>query len=346
MKKIIIIVIAVIAAIFIYRRIVVKSGTPVMGYVGTVTNVENGNVLVLNTGLKVWMLGVEPGHERTAVWIKNNLVGKMVELVSDSGNEQSFNTVGSTVKAYVIVVRNGQKVCANRILLADNRDCSTLAYMKDSSFIAPGDIPVEISDKGLYMKQRTMLVSTNSGGIGTAFFINKHGVALTNHHVLSGKEPACVYLYAPEADDSKIYSSRRRNIRNILWTNEALDITVFSVELEQGESIPYFNLISRHEPPLNECYILGNPEGLWCTAGDGTISAYRKDDKDKPWQVQYNINTNPGNSGGPVMNSKGEIIAVHASGVEGKQGLNFGIDILRVRKILDSPGVDIDYGGK
>ena len=345
MKKIIIIVIAVIAAILIYNCVFPKPGTPVMGYVGTVTNVENGNVLVLNSGLKVWMLGVEPGHERTTVWIKNNLVGQMVELVSDSRNEQSFSTVGSIVKAYVIVDRNGQKVCANRILLDDNKDCSTLAYMKDSSFIAPNDIPVEISDKGLYMKQRTMLVSTNSGGIGTAFFINKQGVALTNHHVLSGKEPACVYLYAQDADDSKIYSSRRRNIRNILWTNDVLDITVFSVELEQGEEAPYFNLISRHEPQHNECHILGNPKGFFASSGKGVISAYREDDKGRKL-VQYDVSTNPGNSGGPVMNSKGEIIAVHAMGSTDAEGLNFGIDILQVREILDSPGVDVDYGGK
>lgn len=345
MKKIIIIVIAVIVAIFIYKRIGVKSGTPVMGYVGTVTNVENGNVLVLNTGLKVWMLGVEPGHERTEVWIKNNLVGQMVELVSDSGNEQSFNTVGSTVKAYVIVVRNGQKVCANRILLADNIDCSTLAYMKDSSFVPDEPIPVEISDKALYMKQRTMLISTNSGSIGTAFFINNKGIALTNNHVLSGKEPAHVYLYAQDAEDSKIYSSRRRNIRNILWTSGALDITIFSVELEKDEEAPFFNLMSRHEPQGNECFILGNPKGLFASFARGVISAYRVDENGRKL-VQYDLATNPGNSGGPVMNSKGEIIAVHAMGSTDAEGLNFGIDILQVREILDSPGVDVDYGGK
>ena len=52
------------------------------------------------------------------------------------------------------------------------------------------------------------------------------------------------------------------------------------------------------------------------------------------------------------MNYKGEIIAVHAMGIKQEsngmaaQGLNFGIDILQVRPILESPSVDVDYGGK
>ena len=81
-----------------------------MGYKGLVTDVVNGNTIVLNTGLKVWMLGVEPNRERAETWIRNNLVGKMVELVSDSGNEQTFNSVGTTVKAYVILI-SGKECC-------------------------------------------------------------------------------------------------------------------------------------------------------------------------------------------------------------------------------------------
>ena len=352
MKKIIILIIVAVVAFFVYKRMHGSADTEIMGYKAVVTNVENGNTLVLNTGLKVWMLGVEPNKERAEVWIKNNLVGQMVELVSDSGNERTFSTVGSTVKAYVIVDRNGKKVCANRLLVTDNRDCATLAYMRDSTFVPDDAERIVINDKPLYMKQRTMLVTT-SEGMGTAFFINKQGVAITNNHVLDGSKSACVYLYAQDAEDSKVYSSRRRNIRNILWTNPDLDITIFSVELENGEEVPYFNLISQPEPPGNDCHILGNPQGLIASYAKGVISAYRDDDEVSGRKlVQYDLATNGGNSGGPVMNDKGEIIAVHALGYKSQsngaaaQGLNFGIDIMQVREVLDSPSLGIDYGGK
>lgn len=353
MKKIIIIIIAVSIVVFIYTRARTKAdAVQVDGYCGVVTDVEKGNILILNTGLKVWMLGVEPERSRAEVWIKNNLIGQMVELVSDSRNEKSFSTVGSTIKAYVIIERDGKKVCANRLLIEDNRDCYTLAYMADSVFVSSDPITTVINDKALYMKQRTMIVRTASG-LGTAFFINDKGVALTNNHVLNGQESACVFLYAQDVEDSKVYSSRRRRINGIYKTNAELDITVFQVELQEGDDVPYFNLIKQHEPQGNECFILGNPQGLMASFAKGVISAYRDDDEvDGRKLVQYDIATNGGNSGGPVMNTKGEIIAVHSMGRKEQsngaaaQGLNFGIDILQVRQFLDNYCPNVDYGGK
>lgn len=346
MKKILLILLVIGVAFYFFGAGGGSGHTKVMGYKSKVKDVENGNTLVMTSGLKVSMLGVKPDNERAELWIKNNLINQQVELVSDSKNEQSFNKVGAKVKAYVMINRNGKKVCANRLLVEDNRDCATMAFVNDSSFIPKTIEPTIINDKALYMKQRTMLVQTASG-IGTAFFINKQGVALTNHHVLSGSESACVFLYAEDAEDSKIYSSRRRNIRNILWTSKALDITIFSVELEQDEEAAYFNLISQHEPVGNSCHILGNPQGFMASYASGQISAYRDDDQVKGRKlVQYNMSTNGGNSGGPVMNDKGEIIAVHAMGIKPAQGLNFGIDILQVREVLDDPGVNVNYGGK
>ena len=83
------------------------------------------------------------------------------------------------------------------------------------------------------------------------------------------------------------------------------------------------------------------------------MSAERGDESGRDRRVvRYDLATNGGNSGGPVMNDKGEIIAVHAMGIKQEsngmaaQGLNFGIDILQVRPILESTSVDIDYGGK
>mgnify|MGYP003468421129 CR=1 FL=1 len=84
MKKILIFIVLVVLGIFIWKHVNKPSGIKVMGYKGLVTDVVNGNTIVLNTGLKVWMLGVEPNRERAETWIRNNLVGKMVELVSET----------------------------------------------------------------------------------------------------------------------------------------------------------------------------------------------------------------------------------------------------------------------
>lgn len=356
MKKVILIVAVVIVAIIAVNKCsgTHSKGTTVMGYMGTVEDVEDGNTLVLTSGLRVWLLGVEENHTSAEMWLKNNVVGQDVTLVSDSRNEQAFNVVGATVKAYATMMIEGLEVCINRLCVADCPDAATLAYMADSNFTPRGNLPADIHDKALYMKQRTMLVSTASG-IGTGFFISPDGVAVTNNHVLSGNESASVNLYTEDAEDSKIYSSRQRTIKRIIWTNKALDITIFKVALEDGEKSPYFNLVKQHEQVGHDCHLLGNPQGLMASYAKGVISAYREDENvSGKMLVQYDVATNGGNSGGPVMNNKGEIIAVHEMGMKSQtngaaaQGLNFGIDILIVRQVLDSDPAcaDIRYGGK
>lgn len=357
MTKKIILVAGLIVVILLARKIVSNrtSTTEVMGYQDYVESVENGNTLVLQTGLRVELLGVVPGYTTSEVWLKNNVVGNLVTLVSDSGCEQNFLRTDDVIKAYATMERDGILTCVNRLVVNDCPDSSTLAYMTDSLFVGKSNSApsIIIHDPALYMKQRTMLVAIGDNSIGTGFFISKTGVAATNNHVLDGTKPACVYLYTQDAEDSKIYSSRRRNIKNVLFTNAELDITIFSVDLENGEEIQYFNLIKKHEPVGRNCHILGNPQGLFASYGKGVISAYREDSNASGKKlVQYDIATNGGNSGGPVINDKGEIIAVHAMGWKQQsngaaaQGLNFGIDALYLREILDRPEYNVNYGGK
>lgn len=56
------------------------------------------------------------------------------------------------------------------------------------------------------------------------------------------------------------------------------------------------------------------------------------------------MSTNGGNSGGPVCDEYGRVIAVHELGRKDLQNVNFGIDILQVRDVLN--GLSINYGGK
>lgn len=351
-KKWFFIVLAVVLVCVFFH--INKKPTPVQNYVGIVKDIENGNTLVLGSGLRVFLLGVEPGYTSSEMWLRNNVVGHRVTLVPDSRNEKSFSARDAVVKAYAIMDVNGEQLCVNRLVVNDNRDAYSTAYMSDSSFVEPISEPTVIKDKALYMQQRTLLVSVeNDHIIGTAFFISEDGIALTNNHVLDGSRPACVYRYSDYADDSKIYEENKHNIKEIIWTNPDLDITIFSVELQQEEKVPYFSLIKQHEPKGHACHLFGNPQGYMASYSGGHIAAYQDDEEVLGRKlVQYELSTNGGNSGGPVMNDKGEVIAVHTKGQkrqqngEVAQGLNFGVDILQVREILDRSDLNINYGGK
>ena len=60
--------------------------------------------------------------------------------------------------------------------------------------------------------------------------------------------------------------------------------------------------------------------------------------------MQYDMTTNPGNSGGPVCDKYGQIVAVHELGNKNMQNTNYGIDARQVRAVLNKLG--LKYGGK
>ena len=89
---------------------------------------------------------------------------------------------------------------------------------------------------------------------------------------------------------------------------------------------------------------LGNPHGLTASFSSGVLSAYRPDPERDVLLMQYDMATNGGNSGGPVCDKYGQIIAVHEMGDKSAQGINFGIDAMQLRSQLDRLG--LQYGGK
>lgn len=346
---------AIIFIIIIFWSIRPK-GTAITGYTSELKDVEKGNVVVLKSGLKVQLLGVKGNLNSTEVFIKNNYKNARVRLVADSKGQQKFGSSKSKVKAYVLL-ENDRHVCINRMVLQDGkRDVYSEANLRDSldNFrqIFGGDAPIRIEDLPLFMKRRTFIVITNEG-IGTGFFINNEGLALTNTHVLrqEDEKSATVVLYQEDAEDSKIYRDKKRQIKNIKFTspfeNGGLDVTIFSVDLENNETVPYFDLVKSHTPVGKDCATFGNPKQMTATYYKGVISAYRDQDpltgRDVPL-VHYDMSTNPGNSGGPVCNEYGQIVAVHELGKKDDQGMNFGVDILAVRKVLDQ--MRLKYGGQ
>jgi S1-C subfamily serine protease len=55
---------------------------------------------------------------------------------------------------------------------------------------------------------------------------------------------------------------------------------------------------------------------------------------------QHSVPTNPGNSGGPLLNSKGHVVGVHFSGLRESQGIKFGVKMVVTRIFLDSFNVN------
>lgn len=362
-KKILIVGAIIVIVYLLFRD--KEHGTPIRNYKGIVVSVD-GNVITLQGGLHVKLIGVDDNRTDVPMFINNNFIDKEVTLYADSRLEQSFMSSDETVRAYA-VLDNGWSI--NHLVVNEYPDAYSEKEMTDSvPFLYPDMPPTEKTDLALYMKQRTFLIQTQEG-IGTGFFINENGLAVTNWHVLKPGDQAMAVLYQNNPDDSRIYGDKKRGIKNILTYSalpSGLDITIFSVDLENGERVPYFYLAKRHAQQGSTCATFGNPLGFTASYSTGHVGAYRSDvhpfsdasgilDSDYPrpnvMLMQYDMTTNGGNSGGPVCDKYGQIVAVHELGLKvgfdgyPVQGLNFGIDILQVRDMLDQLD-KVKYGGK
>lgn len=350
MKKFLIF--AAIAGVILYMLLgPTEGGTAIQGYQSSIKS-ASGNVVELVSGLHVKLIGVEPNRTDVEMFIKNNFLGKSVTLIPDSKGDQEITAPNGTIGAYVIL--NDTHKCLNHLVVIQYPKTYRAMDLADSTGWVKDTIPpTPKPDLALYMKQRTFLIEVKTiegTSIGTGFFINNQGLAITNWHVLpeGAENYSTAYLYKENPDDSKIYTDKKRRIKNVLWSEDTdgMDISIFSVELEQGETVPYFDLASQRAAVGIDCATFGNPLGFTASYSAGHISAFREEERPnrKLLMMQYEMSTNGGNSGGPVCDKYGQIIAVHEQGVKNAQGLNFGIDILQIRKILD--GLEFNYGGR
>lgn len=351
MRKIILFCIVALLCVFVFKHCGGKVGGAmnITGFKSTIQSAK-GNTITLASGQSVRLLGVQDGHTEVEMFIQNSYIGKQVTLYADSKLEQKFSTSSDAVRAYA-VLDGGMSL--NHLIVNEYPELYSQILMTDSTGWVTQGMTSRKSDLALYMKQRSFLImvsETNGTSIGTGFFINDGGLAVTNNHVLppDKESVAKIALYPNDPHDNQIDKSKVLNVKNLYWSgsSDGMDITIFSVNLDNGEQVPYFNLSKKQATQGSKAAIYGNPEGMIASYAEGQIGAYRTfQTKVGPVVfAQLDMNVNHGNSGGPVCDEYGNVIAVVDWGMDNTQGLNFGIDILHVRDILEQLG--LKYGGQ
>jgi len=158
---------------------------------------------------------------------------------------------------------------------------------------------------------------TDAGDIlGSGFIVSKDGKIVTNLHVIRDMKTAKVHLAKGETFDSV----------TVLAIDERRDLAIVKVV---GVDLPVLELGNSDSLTVGEPVVaVGSPLGLEATVTAGIISAVR-DNGDDFKILQTDAAVNHGNSGGPLVNNKGQAIGVVSSIVrsDSAQGLNFAIPI-------------------
>ncbi len=170
--------------------------------------------------------------------------------------------------------------------------------------------------------------------LGSGFIIDASGVILTNAHVVKDAESITVRL-----------QDKRELPAKVLGMDERTDVAVLKVE---ASGLPVARLGNSDQVEVGEWVLaIGSPFGLDFTATQGIVSALARnlpDDTYVPF-IQTDAAVNPGNSGGPLFNTKGEVVGINSqiySRSGGYMGLSFAIPINTATQVADQ----LRSGGK
>jgi serine protease Do len=171
-------------------------------------------------------------------------------------------------------------------------------------------------------------------GVGSGFIVSADGVILTNAHVVDGADEVSVKL-----------TDKREFVAKVLGVDKTTDIAVLKIA---AGDLPYVRIGDPKTTKVGEWVVaIGQPFGFENTVTAGIVSAKSRSlpgDSYVPF-IQTDAAVNPGNSGGPLFNLKGEVIGVNSqifSRSGGFQGLAFAVPIDVAMQVKD----EIQHDGK
>ena len=168
-------------------------------------------------------------------------------------------------------------------------------------------------------------------GVGSGFIISPDGYVMTNAHVVDGADEVLVTLPDKREFKAKLIGADKRT-----------DVAVVKID---STGLPFVRIGDVNRLRVGEWVMaIGSPFGLENTVTAGIVSAKQRDTGDYLPFIQTDVAVNPGNSGGPLINMRGEVVGINSqifSRSGGYMGISFAIPIdeaMRVSEQLRASG--------
>jgi serine protease Do len=154
-------------------------------------------------------------------------------------------------------------------------------------------------------------------GVGSGFILSNDGFVMTNAHVVEGADEVVVTL-----------TDRREFKARIIGSDRRTDVAVVKID---ATGLPAVKIGDVGRLKVGEWVVaIGSPFGLDNTVTAGIVSAKQRDTGDYLPFIQTDVAVNPGNSGGPLLNLRGEVVGINSqiySRSGGFMGISFAIPI-------------------
>lgn len=180
---------------------------------------------------------------------------------------------------------------------------------------------------------------STSSSVGSGVCVSQNGYILTNSHVINNCDNITLYL-----------SDKSQASAKIIYEDTVLDLAI----LKSSKALPYLNLGDSDEICVGQDVLaVGTPLSLTLvhTFTKGIVSALNRtlkvsnDGKEGYMQnlIQHDASLNPGNSGGPLINAKGEVIGINTLKISSGEGIGFAIPSKSFKSLLGSFASNINY---
>lgn len=164
-----------------------------------------------------------------------------------------------------------------------------------------------------------------AAGSGSGFIFSSDGLVFTNSHVVEGAEKIMVSLL--NENEIEAY---------LVGKDPDTDIAILKI---YSDGYTVARLGDAGVLKIGQLVIaIGNPYGYQHTVTTGVVSALGRTLTTQSGRqvdnvIQSDAALNPGNSGGPMINTDGEVVGVNTAMIQGAQGLSFSVDINTAREI-------------
>jgi len=169
-------------------------------------------------------------------------------------------------------------------------------------------------------------------GLGSGFILSADGFVMTNAHVVEGADEVYVTLIDKREFKAKVVGADKRT-----------DVAVLKIE---AAKLPAVVVGDVNRLKVGEWVMaIGTPFGLENTVTAGIVSAKARDTGEEIRFIQTDVAVNPGNSGGPLINMRGEVVGINSqilSRSGGFMGISLSIPIDDAVKVADQ----LRAGGK
>lgn len=239
--------------------------------------------------------------------------------------------VGAGVTYFVADKSNSNSSSGNTVVT------DPVSFATDNTALSAADIYKKVAPAVVMVSTKT-IQSVNgwfqqeTEGMGSGFIINNEGYILTNYHVIDGAKEVTVTL----SDDREVTAS---------VVNYDSDQDVAMIKINEDIEVPGVVELGDSDAlqPGEEVLAIGNPlsKELSSTLTKGIVSALNRSIETETGVstnlIQTDTAINSGNSGGPLINTKGEVIGINTlKASDGAEGIGFAIPINDVKEKIDS----------